>query len=315
LRRLVARIDKYDYKLDLDSMTLALKLHNGYEVKLKLITPRGRAEKYRGWSNYELVVRYVDEELWVSVYFKRLVKPIEPKTIMTTDLNFDNLTLAVFALNGRVIRLKRLSTSPRKILSHRIWIERIQKRYPRFWRFTKGVRNSIERHGERIKSISWDYAHKISDLITDLALRYRSVVVLEDLEKLRENAKKNSKFNKRLTLWFYKRMQFCVEYEAKERGSKIVKVNPRGTSSTCPRCGSKLVEDCYRTLKCICCGFFGDRDTVATVNLYKKLTSKYSRCGVSGVALNAPEPGENPSGVQGKRDEAMISTNINLHES
>jgi len=37
--------------------------------------------------------------------------------------------------------------------------------------------------------------------------------------------------------------------------------------------------------------------------------------GAPGVALNAPEPGENPSGVQGKRDEAMISTNINLHES
>jgi len=30
-----------------------------------------------------------------------------------------------------------------------------------------------------------------------------------------------------------------------------------------------------------------------------------SRCGVSGVALNAPKPGENTSGMQGNRDEAM----------
>jgi len=30
-----------------------------------------------------------------------------------------------------------------------------------------------------------------------------------------------------------------------------------------------------------------------------------SRCGVSGVALNAPKPDENPSGMQGNRDDAM----------
>jgi len=29
------------------------------------------------------------------------------------------------------------------------------------------------------------------------------------------------------------------------------------------------------------------------------------RCGVPGVALKAPKPDENPSGMQGNRDEAM----------
>ena len=37
LRKLSARIDKYDYKLDLDSMTLAIKLHNSYEAKTGII--------------------------------------------------------------------------------------------------------------------------------------------------------------------------------------------------------------------------------------------------------------------------------------
>ena len=69
LRKLSARIDKYDYKLDLDNMTLTLKLHSGYEVKLKLVTSRDRIEKFRGWSNYEIVVKYEDGEFWVSVYF------------------------------------------------------------------------------------------------------------------------------------------------------------------------------------------------------------------------------------------------------
>ena len=41
----------------------------------------------------------------------------------------------------------------------------------------------------------------------------------------------------------------------------------------------------------------------------------HSRCGVSGVALNAPKPDENLSGMQGNKDEAMKSNHINPHKS
>jgi transposase len=64
------------------------------------------------------------------------------------------------------------------------------------------------------------------------------------------------------------------------------------------------------------CGFVGDRDVIATINIYKKYVSKRSRCGVSGVAPNAPKPDENPSGMQGNQDEAMkTSSYMNLYES
>jgi putative transposase len=317
LRKLSARVDKYDYRLDLDDMTLTLKLHSDHEVKLKLVTSRERIEKFRGWSNYELVVKYDGSGFWVSVYFKRSIKPVKPRTIMAIDLNFDNVTLAIFTFDGRLAKLKRFKTPHRKILTHRIWIERIQRRYPRSWRFIKGVRKAIERHGERIRSISWNYAHKVGDLIAELALKYHSVVVLEDLEKLRENSKKSRGFNKKLGLWFYRRIQFCIEYEAGERNLKIAKVNPRRTSSKCPRCSKKLTEYGHRVLSCKKCYFIGDRDVIATINLYKKFIKKYSRCGVSGVTLNAPKPDENPSGMQGNQDEAMKNTSnyINLYES
>jgi putative transposase len=305
LKRLSARVDKYDYRLDLDNMTITLKLHSDFEVRLRLITSRDRVEKFRGWSNYEIVVKYEDGEFWVSVYFRRAIKPLKPRTIMAIDLNFDNVTLAIFTLNGRLVKLKRFKTPHREILTHKIWIERIQRRYPRSWRFIKGVKRAIERHGERVRNISWGYSHKIGDLIAELALKYQSLIILEDLDELRENNKKDKRFNKKLGLWFYRRIQFCIEYEARERGIEVVKINPKGTSSKCPRCGRKLFEDGHRMLRCMKCDFVGDRDVIATINLYKKYVSKYSRCGVSGVAPNAPKPDENPSGMQGNRDEAM----------
>ncbi len=315
LRKLSARVDKYDYKLDLDSMVLILKLHSDYEVKLRLITSRDRVEKFRGWSNYEIVVKYEDGEFWVSVYFRRVVKPVKPRTVMTIDLNFDNVTIAVFTSSGRLLRLKRFKTPHRKILTRRIWIERIQRRYPRSWRFIKGVRRAIDRHGKRIKNISWDFAHKVGDLVAELASKHSSIIALEDLDKLRENNKKGREFNKRIGLWFYRRIQFCVEYEARERSLEVVKINPSGTSSKCPRCGGKLAEYGYRVLRCRKCNFIGNRDVTATLNIYKKCMSKYSRCGVSGVALNAPKPDESPSGMRGNRDDVMTSSYINLYES
>ena len=267
---------------------------------MKLIISRDRVEKFRGWSNYELVVKHEGGEFWVSVYFRRAIKPVKPRTIMSIDLNFDNVTIAVLTSSGRLVKLKRFKTPHRKILAHRIWIERTQKKYPRSWRFIKGVRRAIERHGERIRDVSWDYSHKIGDLVAELALKYHSVIILEDLDELRENSKKSREFNKKLGLWFYRRIQFCIEYEARERGLEVVKINPRGTSSKCPRCGGKLVEYEHRVLKCRECSFMGDRDVTATINLYRKHTSKYSRCGVPGVALNAPKADAAPRSDAGE---------------
>jgi putative transposase len=307
LRKLSARIDKYDYKLDLNNMTLTLKLHNDYEVRLRLIASRERVEKFRSWSNYELVVKYDGKRFWVSIYFKRIVKPLEPRMVMAIDLNFGNVTLAIYTLDGRRVRLKKHNTPHKKILTHKIWIEKIQKRYSKSWRFIKNVRKAIERHGKRIKNISWDYAHKTGNTIAKLALKHNSVIILEDLEKLKENNKKDKEFNKKLGLWFYRRIQFCIEYEAGERNLRVAKIDPRGTSSKCPRCSGKLVEYGHRVLRCRKCGFIGDRDVTATINIYKKYISKHSRCGVSGVAPNAPKPDENPSGMQGNKNEAMTT--------
>jgi len=309
LRKLTARIDRYDYKLDLNTMSLVLKLHNDYEARLKLLAPRERVEKYGGWSNYELTVKYDGNEFYVSVYFRRTVKLVKPKTVVAIDLNFDNITLAVFTVSGRLIRLKRFKTPLRKILTHKILIERIQRRYPKSWKFIKGVRRTIKKHSERIENISWDYSHKIGNLITDLALRHYSIVILEDLDKLRNNTKKDRKFNKRLSHWFYRRIQFCIDYEARERGLVVLKINPRGTSSRCPKCDSKLIDNGHRTLKCSKCGLIGDRDVVATVNLYKKFTSKYSKCGELGVSPNAPKQMQTQEAMRGNKDEAMKNIN------
>ncbi|MEM1841907.1 MAG: zinc ribbon domain-containing protein [Ignisphaera sp.] len=148
-----------------------------------------------------------------------------------------------------------------------------------------------------------------SPTIVELASRYSSIVVLENLNKLRSNVNRGSNFNKKLSLWFYRKIQFTISYEALEKRLEVSYINPMKTSSTCPRCGSRLKDKGGRVLRYTRCGFTGDRDVIVCINLFYR----YTRCGVLGVPPNAPKPDENPSGMQRKRDEAMKSTNINIH--
>lgn len=115
-----------------------------------------------------------------------------------------------------------------------MWIERIQKRYSKSWRFARGVKKAIKKHGNRIRSIAWDYAHRIGDRVAEIANEHNSTIVLENLNKLRNNVNRSSNFNKKLSLWFYRKIQFTIEYEVLERRLEVKLVNPMRTSSTCP---------------------------------------------------------------------------------
>ncbi|WP_245521960.1 transposase [Pyrobaculum neutrophilum] len=51
----------------------------------------------------------------------------------------------------------------------------------------------------------------------------------------------------------------------------MAKVNPRGTSSSCPRCGGGLVRgSAPRRLLCPRCGWEGGRDVAAVINIERR---------------------------------------------
>ncbi|NHW88584.1 MAG: transposase, partial [Archaeoglobales archaeon] len=47
-------------------------------------------------------------------------------------------------------------------------------------------------------------------------------------------------------------------------------VEPKYTSSICPKCGSELSENRYRVLRCPECGLEEDRDRIAVLNIEKR---------------------------------------------
>jgi IS605 OrfB family transposase len=77
-----------------------------------------------------------------------------------------------------------------------------------------------------------------------------------------------------LLILSYRRLEHWIDWQCEKQGVPVITVNPRGTSSTCPKCSSRLVEKGYRRLRCPRCGFEADRDTIAVMNIERIDISK-----------------------------------------
>jgi len=148
--------------------------------------------------------------------------------------------------------------------------QKLQQKYPAKWRSSKHILNRIAHFFRRERNILIDFAKKVGRWVTEIAMSLKAnVIVLERLNRMIYNVNELRK-NYRLKLYLmqYSRIQKWIEWEAQKYGLKVIKVNPAYSSTTCPRCGAKLKENGYRTLKCEKCGFKDHRDYVAVMNLY-----------------------------------------------
>jgi transposase len=90
-----------------------------------------------------------------------------------------------------------------------------------------------------------------------------------------ENLRKLPKEHKvSLLILSYRRLEQWIDWQCEKQGVPVITVTPMGTSTTCPMCSSKLVENGYRRLRCPRCGFEADRDTVAVMNIERIAISK-----------------------------------------
>jgi transposase, IS605 OrfB family, central region len=164
-------------------------------------------------------------------------------------------------------------------LHYRQLAERLQKRYsyPKYnaWLRKRGIRKRVRYFYGKARNIIEDWAKKISHTIVLLAKQRQHAVAREDLTNLVEALRKLPKEHKvSLLILSYRRLEHWIDWQCEKQGIPIAVINPRGTSSICPICGSKLVENGYRKLKCNKCGFEADRDTLAIINIEKKAYKK-----------------------------------------
>ena len=231
--------------------------------------------------------------------------------VLATDLGVINLTTSVICEAG-----SQLSTlifwSPSTLVLHRIeqlyhHIAKLQRkldRDPAHWVGQGTRRQELERLHRKLNRYRQEILHLASNQLLETALRWQcKTIILEDLRSY-EPPK-----HRKLSNWLRGALYDILSYKATRFRIRIVRVNPRWTSTYCPRCGAKgeKISDPRsrhaikrgRFFHCTSCCYLADHDYIAAINIYrvyqelryKRFSLKQARpvpYTATGIPLNRP---------------------------
>jgi putative transposase len=143
--------------------------------------------------------------------------------------------------------------------------ESVQQHIPKDLRLQRKVlRRTKLRERRRVEPLLHRAANEL------LAAVGRRNIVMEDLSTTQEQLLPETRrpdARRRLSVWTQGRFQRIVEYKARTR---VVRVNPRGTSSECPRCGGRLDHPEWRRARCADCQGDYHRDRAAATSILSR---------------------------------------------
>jgi len=112
----------------------------------------------------------------------------------------------------------------------------------------------------------------MNKLVNDFVVRCWShgvsEIVLGELTNIRATAQFSKKSNSMIHLfWSHRYLVTRIKEKAEEYSITVREIDERGTSSVCPRCGSKRIVRKGRLFKCVQCALEAHRDVVGCVNI------------------------------------------------
>ena len=138
---------------------------------------------------------------------------------------------------------------------------------------TPSSRKRLKAIGSRENRFVTDVNHQVTKALIE---KYGSntLFVLEDLTGVRNSTEKVRKNNRYISVsWAFYQFRQMLEYKANLIGSKVIFVDPKYTSQTCPKCGH--VEKSNRDkknhiFKCKTCDYTSNDDRIGAMNLQRK---------------------------------------------
>jgi len=255
------------------------RIRNGYvEIiggyRLRII---GWDRRYDNYEDREARLVYRGNKMFLMVT-KRIPKPkdVVPRWILAVDVN------ERYIYCGNRFFIDRIGTAIDRAIRYRKLAENLQRKYSsaryNAWIRRRGILNRIRYFYRKARNIVEDWARKTALEIVMNAKQNSYVVAREDLNGLIESLRKLSKDHRvKMIILSYRRLLYWIDWQSQKHGVRVIVIAPKDTSSECPKCGSKMVENGYRKMKCLVCGFEADRDIIAILNIEKKALIQMGR--------------------------------------
>jgi putative transposase len=277
-----------------DGSTFHLSMENGH-VRLSI-----RAGEWSGFdvklSKYHLDVLASGKVKQLILNEKKVVLVIErqapetyvPTSVIALDTNersLDGVSLSSSKGTPISIPFPEVST-----VQHRHFVRRM-KMAKKKRRDRRVGRRLLSKEGKRERDRVSQRLHLISEGLVKDAADAQAAIVLEDL-RLPKGGGRGPRMRRRLSSWPQRALHHQIEYKAEERGVPVIKVDPRYTSKTCPRCGEikERRSRVGRVFVCDKCGWRMDRQLNAGVNICKTVLAELPegamRRGLGGLRLD-----------------------------
>ena len=138
---------------------------------------------------------------------------------------------------------------------------------------TPSARKRIKLMGSRENRYMTDVNHQITKALVDQYPK-GTLFVLEDLSGVRNATEKVRVKNRYVSVsWAFYQFRQMLAYKSILNGHKVICVNPRHTSQTCPKCGNGDRNNRNKETHTFCCkncSYTSNDDRIGAMNLYRK---------------------------------------------
>jgi IS605 OrfB family transposase len=212
--------------------------------------------------------------LWLDVTAAVPVEShdLDPEVVAGVDLGIIHpyavaSGAAALLVSGRQIRAEeRLHLADTKARAKRMSpkVPRRGQRGSRRWRTLRAHQRRAEaKHRGRVRLAHHQGAKEV--VTWAIAQRVGTLVVGDPIGITRRDTGKRQ--NLRLRQWRRTHLLRCLIDKAEVAGIRVVRVDERGTSSTCPECKTRVPKPKGRAFSCPHCSHRGHRDLIAARNI------------------------------------------------
>ncbi len=271
VKRLFLNLENRSFRLDRRLGVLRFPIRAGEHVEIRL--PMSRY--HRGFLDDDALSvgsMHLSRDKVAITFRKVAPSPPECEGILALDTNEGSLD-GVLASGTKALLVQVPFHSVRELQATYF------RRRRRLARKKAGDRRTRTRllalEGVRERRRVSHQLHLASNAVVKAASATKSLIAIEDLDFSRP-PRRSRRLNRRLSSWPQSELQRQIRYKAAWQGVRVVKVDPRNTSRTCPACGwvDKSRTRTRRTngmFECSGgqCGWRFDRQFNAALNILK----------------------------------------------
>jgi len=155
VRRLSARLDYQDARVDLSSRTIKIILRDRWYT-LRIRHRDEYVERFKVLKWKEVHVKYHDGKLYVSIVFEVRYTPYIPRGVIALDANLRRIV----SYDGSEVR--RYRTRFVDALGKRARAEEIQRKYSERWRYNEKILNRVRNLHRKSRNMIVDWCRKFA---------------------------------------------------------------------------------------------------------------------------------------------------------